>query len=351
MTMNEWHAKLDELWGDFWPATELRQLAVVDFINCIFFVRKLHETETTTEKVDSFYTGTREQTGFSPAHSDLRWSSFQLLDEHRLYLLFNKKDGVLDFVKNTEAYGKLEKFDEEGEDLKPLPELLAKTVSTINCLDVADEATRNVMNEYLLSKAAAETKKRELELSASSMHRINPKPERERGRFPNVSILLLLFFLIAFGATFFYFQYRKPNASLNRAAAIQDSSKQNDTLLVLASKKDNAKKATKVAGKKTKQRNTVEHKTVKGKKESSENKSISKAEAKGLYKIISKAYFHNEPDEATRRDAFVVHWNNSYARLKAHDEKNGFIYVVFHNHLNQTSKGWLRKKDLEPIGE
>ena len=77
----------------------------------------------------------------------------------------------------------------------------------------------------------------------------------------------------------------------------------------------------------------------------------SKAETTGFYKIITKAYFHNKPDEATRRNAFLVHWNNSYAKLKALDEKNGFIYVVFHNHLNQTSKGWLRKKDLEPIGE
>jgi len=64
------------------------------------------------------------------------------------------------------------------------------------------------------------------------------------------------------------------------------------------------------------------------------------------YKVISKAYFYNEPDESTRRAAFVNHWNNSYATIKPIDEKNGFIYVVFQNHLGQTSKGWLRKKDL-----
>jgi eukaryotic-like serine/threonine-protein kinase len=62
------------------------------------------------------------------------------------------------------------------------------------------------------------------------------------------------------------------------------------------------------------------------------------------YKVRNKAYFHNEPDESTRRDAFIVHWNN--AVLKPLEEKNGFIYIVFTNHLGQVSKGWLSKSDL-----
>lgn len=69
------------------------------------------------------------------------------------------------------------------------------------------------------------------------------------------------------------------------------------------------------------------------------------------YKVRSKAYFYNEPDENTRRNAYIIHWNNSYAAIKPLDEKNGFIYVVFINHLNQTSKGWLRKKDLTEVNQ
>jgi eukaryotic-like serine/threonine-protein kinase len=71
--------------------------------------------------------------------------------------------------------------------------------------------------------------------------------------------------------------------------------------------------------------------------------------ARGRYMVKGKAYFHNEPNESTRRDAFIVHWNN--AVLKPLDEKNGFIYVVFTNHLGQTSKGWLRKSDLRQVNE
>ncbi|HVK97402.1 MAG TPA: serine/threonine-protein kinase [Flavisolibacter sp.] len=67
-------------------------------------------------------------------------------------------------------------------------------------------------------------------------------------------------------------------------------------------------------------------------------------ESGSKYKVRSKAFFHDEPDASTKREAFIVHWNN--AVLTPIEEENGFIYVVFTNHLGQTSKGWLQKKDL-----
>jgi len=67
------------------------------------------------------------------------------------------------------------------------------------------------------------------------------------------------------------------------------------------------------------------------------------------YKVREKAYFHNEAEEATRREAYILHWNN--AVLDALEEKDGFIYVEYTNHLGQVSKGWLRKEDLVRIEE
>jgi serine/threonine protein kinase len=67
------------------------------------------------------------------------------------------------------------------------------------------------------------------------------------------------------------------------------------------------------------------------------------------YRVRDKAFFHNAPDESTRRDAFIVHWNN--ATLTPLQESGDFVYVVFTNTEGQTSRGWLRKKDLERIGE
>ncbi len=67
----------------------------------------------------------------------------------------------------------------------------------------------------------------------------------------------------------------------------------------------------------------------------------------GKYRVISKAFFHDKPSAATRRDAFIVHWND--AVLTPQGETDDFIYVEFTNHLGQTSKGWLRKADLRII--
>ncbi len=59
------------------------------------------------------------------------------------------------------------------------------------------------------------------------------------------------------------------------------------------------------------------------------------------------AYFHNEPDESTRRAAFINIWNN--AKLTPLADRNGFIYVVYTNEQGQTSKGWLPKRNLKPL--
>ncbi|HUH33532.1 MAG TPA: serine/threonine-protein kinase [Daejeonella sp.] len=64
---------------------------------------------------------------------------------------------------------------------------------------------------------------------------------------------------------------------------------------------------------------------------------------------VPQAYFHDKPDPDTRREAFINHWNN--ARLKALNDLNGFIYVVYTNDEGQVSKGWMNKKDLIIIGE
>ncbi len=76
--------------------------------------------------------------------------------------------------------------------------------------------------------------------------------------------------------------------------------------------------------------------------EEPEKKSISV----GRYKARSIAYFHDEPDETTRRNAFINQWNKAFNAI---NEKDGFIYVIYTNDEGQVSKGWLRKKDLIPV--
>jgi serine/threonine-protein kinase len=78
-----------------------------------------------------------------------------------------------------------------------------------------------------------------------------------------------------------------------------------------------------------------------------QNEPKPEAKGSGKYRVISKAHFHNKPNSATVRDAFISHWNN--AVLTPLGETDDFIYVEFTNHLGQTSKGWLRKADLKMI--
>jgi serine/threonine protein kinase len=65
--------------------------------------------------------------------------------------------------------------------------------------------------------------------------------------------------------------------------------------------------------------------------------------------LADYAYFHNEPNEESKRKANLNKWNK--ARLEAQDDQNGYIYVEFTNRKGQVSKGWLDKKDLVQISE
>jgi eukaryotic-like serine/threonine-protein kinase len=76
-----------------------------------------------------------------------------------------------------------------------------------------------------------------------------------------------------------------------------------------------------------------------------ESQPVTPRSAIGQFRVIaSRAFFHNEPDVNTKRKAFMIPSNDLVTGL---DEKNGFIYTEFTNSRGQTSKGWLRKADLQ----
>ncbi|MGZ4049392.1 MAG: HsdM family class I SAM-dependent methyltransferase, partial [Bacteroidia bacterium] len=65
------------------------------------------------------------------------------------------------------------------------------------------------------------------------------------------------------------------------------------------------------------------------------------------YTVRDTTFFHNKPDERTRRNTYLDPLNNNI--LNPIEDKNGFIYIVYTNHLGRTSKGWINKKDLMPL--
>ncbi len=67
------------------------------------------------------------------------------------------------------------------------------------------------------------------------------------------------------------------------------------------------------------------------------------------YRISSpKAYFHSQPIESSKREAYMI---QSDELLKPLTETQDFVYIEFKNHSNKLSKGWLKKKDLLPVTE
>jgi len=177
---------------------------------------------------------------------------------------------------------------------------------------------------------------------------------RKNTRILTYSLLLIAALLAGFGGYYFYMKTsnqkqiaagkstktppvtatQKP---MSRTEPTAETANENETITPATEIDTKTKEAIKPASSNTKP--VVAPKT--------EPARTATTAALGQYKVLAKAYFHNAPDESTRRKAFITHWNN--AVLTPVEEKNGFFYIVFTNHLGQTSKGWIRKKDLQKL--
>jgi len=70
--------------------------------------------------------------------------------------------------------------------------------------------------------------------------------------------------------------------------------------------------------------------------------------AVGDYRVKSaRTYFHNAPDETTKRGAFL----SKNDLVTALGQEGGFIYTEFTNSRGQTSKGWLKLSELMTADE
>lgn len=65
------------------------------------------------------------------------------------------------------------------------------------------------------------------------------------------------------------------------------------------------------------------------------------------YTVINKAWFHSAPDSSKRKSLFLQPRPDLVLIPTA--EENGFVYVVYVNKKGQPTRGWLDKKDLEPV--
>ncbi|MDB5193284.1 MAG: hypothetical protein JWQ96_2847 [Segetibacter sp.] len=82
-------------------------------------------------------------------------------------------------------------------------------------------------------------------------------------------------------------------------------------------------------------------------KQEDPEKAATPTKSEANYKVVAKAYFFNEPNEESRRSAYIVPDNAPI--VKALDEKGEFVYVVFTDRAGVSTQGWLRKKDLSKL--
>ena len=66
------------------------------------------------------------------------------------------------------------------------------------------------------------------------------------------------------------------------------------------------------------------------------------------YEITGNAYFYDEPDKNKKSNIYLT---AGVVTLAALEETSDFIYVVFNSGKEETTKGWLLKKDLVPSTE
>ena len=204
MLSTEFHAELDSLWTEFWPATDIKPLAVIDFINLVFFIRQLELQEKERQPVS--YRKAQEPI-FEADQQQFKWSAFHHLDKDELYSLFNRTGGLIDFVKNIPDYKIWSGYDNGEQLIVPVPELLAKTVRLIDRIDVVNAASRTEMNNYLMNKKDAASKPRWDELPNVEIKKPVIKRQHKIKTW-STSVILLIIFLAGFATAFFYFGNR-----------------------------------------------------------------------------------------------------------------------------------------------
>lgn len=389
MLPTEYNSTLDKLWNTFWPSTLVNPSSVVTFIDCLLLCKQLDAVQQEKENISASNNRPVKNPVYTPDQQELRWSSFQHLNQANLYTLFFRRDGALQFVKRRMSYTAIPWSARNTESFKPAPDMLVKAVQLASELQVVNDEHRAEMIDYISGKA--KILKKAPKAAAPEVPIKRKVRKARRIKLPKVQVsrafalVLLSFCLGAVAASLAFVSLRKNNeTTANSGTLAYNTEKGKDSINIPAEDDKQVEqdaiamtKPTERANKKPLAKSpAITTVSLKDKKEPSaslpqqpiakatpvtkKNETLKEdktpeprdtAKTAGLYKIRSKAYFHNEPDERTRRKAFVNHWNNSYATLKALDEKNGFIYVVFHNDMRQTSKGWLLKKDLRPIVE
>lgn len=155
MITGELKSQIDKIWTDFWTGGIANPLTVIEQFTYLLFIRRLDEIQLTKEKQANLVGIAIKDPVYTEEEKPLRWSSFRNNDPETMYRLFQKEDGVFDFMKNVGARGSIfADFMRGATFMIPTPRLLDMVVQQIDKIKMEDRDTKGDLYEYLLSKTA-----------------------------------------------------------------------------------------------------------------------------------------------------------------------------------------------------
>lgn len=148
-------SKIDQIWLAFHSGGLANPLSVIEQITYLLFIKRLDELQNQAEEQAQWEGVEMENPIYTEYNKELRWKNFKNLDSEVMYRLFQKENGVFDFMKN---YGgksaSFNKFMKNATFMIPTPRLLAQVVEMLDKIDMKDTDTKGDVYEYMLSKIA-----------------------------------------------------------------------------------------------------------------------------------------------------------------------------------------------------
>lgn len=155
MITGELKSQIDKIWTDFWTGGIANPLTVIEQFTYLLFIRRLDEIQLAKEKQANLVGVPIKDPIYTVDQKPLRWSSFRDNEPETMYKLFQKEDGVFDFMKNVGAKGSVfGQFMKNATFMIPTPRLLDMVVQQIDKIKMEDRDTKGDLYEYLLSKTA-----------------------------------------------------------------------------------------------------------------------------------------------------------------------------------------------------
>lgn len=155
MITGELKSQIDKIWTDFWTGGIANPLTVIEQFTYLLFIRRLDEIQLLKEKQANLVGISIKDPIYIEEQKALRWSSFRNADPETMYHLFQKENGVFDFMKKVGAKGSIfADFMKGATFMIPTPRLLDMVVQQIDKIKMEDRDTKGDLYEYLLSKIA-----------------------------------------------------------------------------------------------------------------------------------------------------------------------------------------------------